>query len=138
MKEQFLINVTYAKQDADKWLKVKEDYITAAVSFTDAEKIINEKLANIINESFVIQSIKRENVTGFLYEFPDIESIWYKVKIRTQDPESEKVKFITFTYYVNAESTGAANGVTCSQLKNTFTAFDVVSITETKVVDRYP
>jgi len=137
MKEQFLVTVSYTVEVEDKAVKRKEDYIVSGVSFTDIETKVNKELQHLINPSFLIQSIKREPITGFFKEFADVENLWYKVKVRTQDPDSEKVRFISYLYYVNAENTGKANDLVCDELAQEFKDFIVVSIAETKVVTTF-
>lgn len=137
MKEQFLSSVSYIKQEGEKPRRVKEDYIVKADSFTEVEMNISKELQHLIDESFVIQSIKRDPIEGFFQEFADVLNTWYRIKIQTLDPESDKEKYIKSTYFVNASDTGKANDIICDELAGDFQGFSVISIIATNVVDKF-
>lgn len=139
MIQWFSVKVKYTKQQENGTFKrVSEQYLVAAMTFTDAETRIYEELGSIIRGEFVVQAIKREDFQDvFFYE--DID-IWFKCKIKyeSQDVDSEKSKKITQHFLVSAKSVKEAFDRLNESLSTLMVDYGTPSIVESPIVDIFP
>ena len=67
----FECKVRYQKIDeSGKEKNVRESYLVDAVTFTDAEKIINQKLEEFISGEFIVTNINKSSLTD-VFSFDD-------------------------------------------------------------------
>ena len=80
MRIWFLCKVKYAKETEEGLLKsISEQYLVDAVSFTEAEAILYDKLGSQIRGDFQVSGISKSNIVDvFFYDDADI---WYKCKV---------------------------------------------------------
>ena len=73
MRTWFLCKVKYAKQNEEGLLKnISEQYLVDAVSFTEAEAILYDRLASQIRGDFQFTGISKSNIVDvFFYENTD-------------------------------------------------------------------
>ena len=90
-KKWFECSVKYRKVlETGKRKIVTESYLVDAISFTEAEAIINEKVKELISDEFVITNIKTLNYSEIVRS--DESDFWFKSKISliAYDEESGK------------------------------------------------
>jgi hypothetical protein len=138
MKTWFLCKVKYQKEDENGALKnVTEAYLLDAVSFTEAEARIYEKLGSTIRGEFYVTSISKSNIVDVFY-FEDAD-IWHKCKITYYvAEESGKEKKITNFMLVTAHDVKQAYDRMYESLHNMLVSFKVPEIVETQIVEVFP
>lgn len=138
MKTWFLCKVKYQKEDENGALKnVTEAYLLDAVSFTEAEARIYEKLGSTIRGDFYVSSINKSNIVDvFHYEDADV---WHKCKITYYvAEESGKEKKITNYMLVSANDVKEAYDRIYESLNNMLVTFRVPEVVETQIVEIFP
>lgn len=139
MNNWFTVKVKYTAQLDDGRLKrVTEQYLMAAVSFTDAEARIYEELGTRIRGEFNVVGISRTEIHDiFAY---DDSGVWYKVKINydNADADAEKPKKVTQNFLVEANNVSEAYDRMKESLKTLMADFKMPSIMESPIVDIFP
>lgn len=139
MRTWFLIKVKYAKETEEGLLKsITEQYLVDAVSFTEAETIIYDRLGERIRGDFQVVAINRSNfVDVFQYEDADV---WFKAKVQyiVADGDSGKIKKVTQYMLVTAQDVPQAHERIQESLSNMLVSFQVPDVVETKIVEVFP
>ncbi|NVK50327.1 MAG: DUF4494 domain-containing protein [Cyclobacteriaceae bacterium] len=139
MRIWFLCKVKYAKENEQGLLKsISEQYLVDAVSFTEAEAILYDRLGSQIRGDFQVTGISKSNIVDvFYYEDADI---WYKCKITylVADGESGKEKKVTQYMIVTAYDVKQAYDRIQESLSNMLVSFRVPDITESPIVEVFP
>lgn len=139
MRVWFLCKVKYAKETEDGLLKsISEQYLVDAVSFTEAEAILYDRLGSQIRGDFQVTGISKSNIVDVFY-FEDADT-WYKCKISylIADGESGKEKKVTQYMIVTAEDVKQAFDRIQESLSNMLVSFRVPDITESPIVEVFP
>jgi hypothetical protein len=135
MRTWFLCKVKYAKENEEGLLKnISEQYLVDAVSFTEAEAILYDRLASQIRGDFQVTGISKSNIVDvFFYENSDI---WYKCKISylVADADSGKEKKVTQYMIVTAEDVKNAYDRIQESLSNMLVSFRIPDIVESAIV----
>ncbi len=117
--------------------KVNEPYMVDALSFTEAEARIIEEQTPFISGDFSVSAVKRTKISEIFRD--DTADKWYLVK----------VAFITIDEKTAAEKRSVSQILTAGSdfknaydnfmngMKGTMADFDIVSITETPIMDVY-
>lgn len=118
--------------------KVTEKSIIDAVSFTDAETRITQKLGETVRGEFSVIDIKQSNVTE-IFQYDEGEW-WYKGKINlvTIDERYGKEKRIAEYFLVNANDLEQALLRLRESLSYILVPFQIESIAFTQVAEVYP
>lgn len=139
MRTWFLCKVKYAKENEQGLLKnIVEQYLVDAVSFTEAEAILYDRLGSQIRGDFQVTGISKSNIVDvFFYDDADI---WYKCKISylVADGESGKEKKVTQYMIVTAEDAKQAFDRIQESLSNMLVSFRLPDIVESAIVDVFP
>lgn len=139
MRTWFQIKVKYAKETEEGLLKsISEVYLVDAVSFTEAEAIIYDRLGSQIRGDFQVTHESKSNIVDvFFYEDSDI---WYKCKITylVADGDSGKEKKVTQYMIVTAEDVKQAYDRIQESLSNMLVSFRVPDITESPIIEVFP
>ena len=139
MRIWFLCKVKYAKETEDGLLKsISEQYLVDAVSFTEAEAILYDRLGSQIRGDFQVTGISKSNIVGvFFYEDADI---WHKCKVSylVADGDSGKEKKVTQYMIVTAEDVKQAYDRIQESLSTMLVSFRVPDITESPILDVFP
>lgn len=117
---------------------VTEHYLVDAVSFTEAEAILYDRLGKQIRGDFQITHESKSNIVDvFYYEDSDI---WHKAKITylLADGETGKEKKVTQYMIVTADNVRDAYDRIQESLSNMLVSFRVPEITETAIVEVFP
>lgn len=139
MRIWFLCKVKYAKETEDGLLKsISEQYLVDAVSFTEAEAILYDRLGSQIRGDFQVTGISKSNIVDvFFYEDADI---WHKCKVSylVADGDSGKEKKVTQYMIVTAEDVKQAYDRIKESLSTMLVSFRVPDITESPILDVFP
>ncbi|MBR5899728.1 MAG: DUF4494 domain-containing protein [Muribaculaceae bacterium] len=117
--------------------KVNEPYLVDALSFTEAEARIIEELTPFISGEFTVSAVKRTRISEIFWD--DAADKWYMVKVAfiTIDEKSAVEKKSNSFILVAANSFKEALENFMENMKTTLADFDIVSITETPIMDVY-
>lgn len=133
------VKVKYVKQlDNGALKRTSEQYLFAAMSFTDAESRVYEELAPQIRGEFTVQSIARFDVQD-IFGYSDSD-IWYKAKVKYDnvDADTENVKTTTVTMLTTASSVKEAYDRIKESLTGMLVDFEISMITKTDIIEVLP
>lgn len=136
MNNWFQCKVKYDRNGEDgNFTSVNEVYLVDAMSFTEAEKRINEELKPFVSGEFLVADIRRARISE-LFE-NETGDLWYKSKVMfiTLDEEKGVEKRTSSTMYVQASDIKEALEVLEKGMKGTLADYVVAAITETPVMD---
>lgn len=139
MRTWFAVKVKYAKENDQGLLKsISEQYLVDAVSFTEAEAIIYDRLASMIRGDFQVTHIAKSNIVDlFFYEDTDV---WFKAKVQYHvvDADSGKEKKVIQFMLVTASGVPQAHERIQESLSNMLVSFQVPDVVETKIIEAFP
>ncbi|MDA0315233.1 MAG: DUF4494 domain-containing protein [Bacteroidetes bacterium] len=139
MRIWFLCKVKYAKETEEGLLKsISEQYLVDAVSFTEAEAILYDRLGSQIRGDFQVTGISKSNIVDvFFYKDADI---WHKCKVTylIADADSGKEKKVTQYMILTAEDVKQAYDRIQDSLSNMLVSFRVPDITESSIQEVFP
>lgn len=139
MRTWFLCKVKYAKENEEGLLKnISEQYLVDAVSFTEAEAILYDRLASQIRGDFQVTGISKSNIVDvFHYAESDI---WYKCKISylVADADSGKEKKVNQYMIVTADDVKNAFDRIQESLSNMLVSFRIPDIVESPIMEVFP
>ncbi len=117
--------------------KVNEPYMVDALSFTEAEARTIEELTPFISGDFSISAVKRTNISEIFWD--ETADKWYHVKVNfiTLDEKTAVEKKTTTHILVAANDFRGALDNFMEGMKGTMADFEIVSITETNIMDVY-
>lgn len=117
--------------------KVTEPYLVDAMTFTDAETRIIEELTPFISGEFTVSAVKRTRISEIFWD--DSADKWYQVKAAfiTIDEKSGVEKRTNVFYLVAAINFKGALDSFLEGMKDTMSDFEIVTITETPIMDVY-
>lgn len=131
----FLVNVRFQKiMENGKLKKVTEPYLVDALSFAEAEARIIEEVTPYISGEFTVSAVKPLNISEI---FRNEGDWWYKVVVAfiTIDEKSGCEKRANSYMMVQAPDFRNALENFLDGMKGTMADFDIISISETKVLD---
>lgn len=139
MRTWYLAKVKYAKENEEGLLKsISEQYLIDAVSVTEAEAIIYERLASQIRGDFQVTGITKSNIVD-VFEYEDSD-LWHKCKITylLADGESGKEKRVTQYMILTADDVQEAWRRIHESLSNMLVSFRVPEIVESPIIEVFP
>ena len=115
--------------------KVNEPYLVDALSFTEAEARMIEEITPFISGDFSISAVKRTKIAEIFWD--DSADRWYLVKVAfiTIDEKTAAEKKTTSLILVAASDFRGALDAFMLGMKDTMADFEIVSITETPLMD---
>jgi hypothetical protein len=131
--------VKYRKIDENGVQKVTtEPYLVDAISYTEAEKRINEEMSAYVSEEFKITNIKVANYAE-IHPFEKADR-WFrsKVSLIAYDEESGKERKINMYLLVQANDVKEAYDNTNYAMKNTMGDYTIPAIAESPIMDVFP
>lgn len=135
----FQCTVKYAKETEEGLLKsISEKYLVDAVSFTEAEAIIYDRLGEQIRGDFQVTHMSKSNIVDvFHYEDSDY---WFKGKIKYMiaDVDSGKEKIVTQFMLVTASDVPQAHERIQESLSNMLVSFQVPDVVASPIVEVFP
>lgn len=138
MANWFECKVRYDKiQENGAAKKVTEPYLVDALSFTEAESRITEEQRPFISGDFEVAAVKRSRILEIA--FNDDGDKWYLVKVGfiSIDEKSGTEKRSVSQILVQASGFKSAYDNFLEHMKGTMADYDIVSITETPLIDVY-
>lgn len=131
--------VKYRKTDETGTQKVvTEPYLVDALSYTEAEKRINEEMAAYISEEFKITNIKVANYSE-IHPFENADR-WFKSKVSllAYDEETGKERKTNMYLLVQANDVKEAFDNTITAMKGTMGDYTIPAISESPILDVFP
>ncbi len=118
--------------------KVTEPYLVDALSFTEAETRIIEEVTPYITGDFTVSAVKKSNIAEIFRD--ETGDKWYRVKVAfiTIDEKTAAEKKKASHILVQASDFKNAYDNFIDGMKGTLADFEIVSITETAIMDVYP
>lgn len=117
--------------------KVTEVYTVEALSFTEAENAITEEMSHYVSGEFDVKAITRAPYGEIFFSDADSDDKWYRAKLAfiTIDEKTEKEKRSNVVYLVQAATLDKARQYVKDVMAKTMIDYDVVSISETPIMD---
>lgn len=138
MANWFECKVRYDKlQENGAVKKVNEPYLVDALSFTEAEARIIEEQTPFISGDFSVSAVKRTKISEIFWN--EGGDRWYLVKVAfiTIDERSGVEKRTATLILVQASDFKQALENFIEGMKGTMADYEIVSITETPLMDVY-
>lgn len=138
MASWFECKIRYDKtQENGSIKKVTEPYLVDALSFTEAEARIIEEQTPFISGEVNVTAVKRTKISEIFWD--DSADKWYLVKVAfiTIDEKSAVEKKTTSHILVAGSDFKGAYDNFMEGMKGTMADFEIVSITETPLMDVY-
>ena len=117
--------------------KVTEPYLVDALSFTEAEARIIDELTPFVSGGLEIKAVKKTRIGEIFWD--DSADKWYLVKvafITIDEKTAAEKKQISQILVAGSDFKGAYDNL-MEGMKGTLADFDIVSITETAIMDVY-
>ncbi|WP_339834402.1 DUF4494 domain-containing protein [uncultured Flavobacterium sp.] len=131
--------VKYRKIDENGVQKIAtEPYLVDAMSYTEAERRINEEMSAYVSEEFKITNIKVANYAE-IHPFEKADR-WFrsKVSLIAYDEESGKERKSNMYLLIQANDVKEAYDNTIHAMKNTMGDYTVPAISESAIMDVFP
>lgn len=136
MNEWFECKISYEREiEGGKFAKISEGYLVDAVNFIEAETRLYEKMKNVIDGEFKVETVKREKVYEiFRGEYGDT---WFKCKVEfvTIDETSGKEKKTKAVIYLQNEKFENVAKELNDKMANSMSDYDILSINKTNLID---
>ena len=135
----FECKVSYEKMMENGVMKrVSEPYLVDALSFTEAEARIIEKLKHYVSGEFQVANIKRARISELFFN-PNGDR-YYRVKVNfiTLDEKSGAEKKTAVQMMAQASNVQEAITVLEAGMKGTMADYAIASVTETMLMDVFP
>lgn len=115
--------------------KVTEPYLVDALSFTEAEARIIEEVTPFISGEFTVSAVKKSKVSEIFWD--ESGDRWYQVKSAfiTIDEKTGAEKRSNTVFMVQASDFKNAYDNFMQGMKGTMADFEIISITETPIMD---
>lgn len=115
--------------------RVTEPYLVDALSFTEAEARIIEEVTPFISGEFTVSAVKKSKVSEIFWD--ETGDRWYQVKSAfiTINEKTGAEKRSTVVFMVQASDFKSAYDNFMQGMKGTVADFDIISITETAIMD---
>ena len=136
--EWFLCKIRYEKVMEDGLQKkVTEQYVVDALSFSEAEARITEKMGEYISGEFDVAEIDRASFKEVFFTDGANDDKWYKSKLQfiTIDERSAKEKKTSVYYLVQANSLESARKNIDEVMGGTMIDYVICSVSETSIMD---
>lgn len=134
----FLATVAYDKaMENGERKKVKETYCLDAVSFTDCEERIAEKMKEYVGGGIDVTAEQIAPFQEVFFTDGDTDDKWFKARVDllAMDERTEKEKASKVTYLVQADTIEGARRNVVEMMDGTMLDYEIKGLTETKVLD---
>lgn len=128
--------VHYQKlNESGKYKKVTDTYLCDALTCTEAEARVTEEVSSLVNGEFSVTAAKKTNIAEIFRS--DKGDYWYMVVVAfvSIDEKTGSEKFINSHMLVQACDFRNAYENFLDGMKGTMSDFDIVSISETRIID---
>lgn len=135
----FECKVRYEKlQESGAVKKVNEPYLVDALSFTEAESRIIEELTPCISGEFSISAVKKTKVAEIFFDETADRYYMVKVNFVSIDEKSGTEKKVANFILVQASDFDDALKNFKKGMEGTMADYEIVSISETMLMDVFP
>ena len=135
----FECKVRYEKlQDNGAVKKVNEPYLVDALTFTEAENRIIEQLTPCISGDFSISAVKKTRISEIFFEETGDRYYMAKVNFVSLDEKSGSEKKVANLILVQASDFDDAVRNFKKGMEGTLSDYELVSLTETMIMDVFP
>lgn len=132
----FEVSLKYDKMlDNGKVSRVTEKYIADAVSISDAETLITERMKSYISGEFCATSAKETKIEELLGDLECGRYYMAKIGMITYDEKSGKEKRCVIQILVGADDFGSAYNCIKEHFKDSMSDYEIVGLTETPIMD---
>lgn len=116
-----------------------ETYVVKGISFTEAENRIVDEMTPFISGEFTVANIKRAKYTEMFPSDEEAADRWFKCKLAfiTLDEKSGAEKRATSLTLVQAADLRDAVKKLDEGMKGTMADYQIVSVSETPIMDIY-
>lgn len=118
--------------------KVNEPYLVDALTFTEAESRIIEEVTPFISGDFTISAVKKTKVSEIFFDETGDRFYMTKVNFISIDEKSGAEKKSASFILVQASDFDGALANFKKGMQGTMSDYDIVSITETLLMDVFP
>ena len=118
--------------------KVNEPYLVDALTFTEAESRIIEKITPFISGDFSISAVKKTKISEIFFDDSGDRFYMVKVNFITLDEKSGVEKKSSNFILVQASDFAGALKKFEEGMKGTLADYEIASITETTIMDVFP
>ena len=117
--------------------KVTEVYTVEALSFTEAESVITEEMSHYVSGEFDVRAITRAPYGEIFFSDADSDDRWYRARLAfiTIDEKTGKEKRSNVVYLMQAATLDKARQYIKDVMAKTMIDYEVVSISETPIMD---
>lgn len=139
MRNWYEVTVKYAKENEEGLLKkVSEKYILDAVSFTEAEATVYDRLGSVIRGDFTVSGIRKSNIEEVIYD-DRVDEGFYKCKVTyfVADELSGREKKVAKYILVTAFDILSAHEVVEESLKNILVSYRITEIVESPILEAF-
>lgn len=139
MRNWYEVTVKYAKENEEGLLKkVSEKYILDAVSFTEAEATVYDRLGSVIRGDFTVSGIRKSNIEEVIYD-DRVDEGFYKCKVTyfVADELSGREKKVAKYILVTAFDILSAHEVVEESLKNMLVSYRITEIVESPILEAF-
>ena len=134
----FECKVRYEKMMEDGMpKKVAEIYTVDALSFSEAEERIMEKMSSHVSGEIEIADLKIAPYKEIFFADSDLADKWYKTKLAfiTIDEKTDKEKKTSVFYLVNAGNINSAIKNIDEVMGGTMIDYQTINVSETSIMD---
>jgi hypothetical protein len=138
MATWFSCKIKYQKQEENgKVIKISEQYLVDAMSFTEAEARLYFELGSTVPE-FLLTSVSKMNLQD-LFHYDDSET-WFKCKVVyvSTDEKSGKEKKIANIMLVSAQNVKQAYERIEESLSTMLVPFEITDVNQTAILEIFP
>ncbi|MCH5228877.1 MAG: DUF4494 domain-containing protein [Muribaculaceae bacterium] len=118
--------------------KVNEPYLVDALSFTEAETRIIEKITPFISGDFSISAVKKTRISEIFFDDSGDKFYMVKVNFISLDEKSGMEKKAANFILVQAADFAGALKKFQDGMKGTLADYEIASISETPIMDVFP
>lgn len=138
MARYYEVSITYDKMLENGAVKrVREKYLADALSLTEAEAVVTEKMQPLISGEFCATSAKETRIADACGDVTCGKLFLAKVGYITLDERTAKEKRTLSQVLVGAEDFAEAYKALCEDMKGTLADYELVSLAETQYMDLY-
>ena len=133
--------IKYTKEmENGKEKKVSELYLVNSLSFTEAEAKIIEEMTPFISGEFSVKALKATKYSELFSSDEESADKWFKCKLMfiTLDEKSGVEKKTSTLVLVQAADLRDAVKTLDEGMKGTMADYEIVSVSDTKIMDVYP
>ena len=135
----FECKVRYEKlQESGAVKKVNEPYLVDALTFTEAESRIIEEITPCISGEFSISAVKKTRIAEIFFDETGDRYYMAKVNFISLDEKSGSEKKISNFILVQASDFDDALKNFKKGMEGTMSDFELVSLSETMIMDVFP